>query len=128
VRVDEIDIAGIAALEAEVWDALVSGDAAADERMLSDDFVGVYSTGFAGRSDHVEQLADGPTVAEYRVSDERLVVISPGAALYAYRADYRRPGAAEWETMFVSSLWCRRDGGWVNTFSQDTAASPYRTV
>jgi hypothetical protein len=25
--------------------------------------------------------------------------------------------------MYVSSIWCRRDGEWVNVFSQDTPAS-----
>jgi hypothetical protein len=111
-------------LETEVWRALVSGDAAADERLLADEFVGVYPTGFADRSDHVSQLADGPTVDEFTLSDERLVVLSESAVLLAYRADYRRaPRSAqptEPEAMYVSSVWCRRDGRWVNVFSQDT--------
>jgi hypothetical protein len=111
-------------LETEVWRALVRGDAAADERLLADEFLGVYPTGFADRSDHVRQLADGPTVDEFTLSDERLVVLSDSAVLLAYRADYRRaPRSArpiEPEAMYVSSVWCRRDGRWVNVFSQDT--------
>jgi hypothetical protein len=111
-------------LETEVWRALVSGDAAADERLLADEFLGVYPTGFADRSDHVSQLADGPTVDEFTLSDERLVVLSDSAVLLAYRADYRRAPRStqltEPEAMYVSSAWCRRDGRWVNVFSQDT--------
>jgi hypothetical protein len=110
-------------LETEVWRALVEGDAAADARLLADDFLGVYPTGFADRSDHVGQVRDGPTVDEFTLSDERLLVLSDSAVLLAYRADYRRaPSAAEAEieTMYVSSLWCRRDDRWVNVFSQDT--------
>jgi hypothetical protein len=110
-------------LETEVWRALVEGDAATDARLLAEDFLGVYPTGFADRSDHVGQLRDGPTVDEFTLSDERLVVLSDAAVLLAYRADYRRaPQSAEagMETMYVSSLWCRRDGRWVNVFSQDT--------
>jgi hypothetical protein len=110
-------------LEAEVWCALVSGDAAADTRLLSHDFLGVYPTGFADRSDHAGQLNDGPTVVEFTLSDERLLVLSDSAVLLSYRADYRRAPRAEGtelETMYVSSLWCRRDGRWVNVFSQDT--------
>ena len=110
-------------LETAVWRALVSGDAATDERFLADDFLGVYPTGFADRSDHVGQLADGPTVAEFTLSDERMLVLSDSAVLLAYRADYRRAlrsAGSEPETMYVSSLWCRRDGRWVNVFSQDT--------
>jgi Domain of unknown function (DUF4440) len=68
-------------LETEVWRALASGDAAADERLLADEFLGVYPTGFADRSDHVSQLADGPTVDEFTLSDERLVVLSDSAVL-----------------------------------------------
>ncbi|HWL42954.1 MAG TPA: nuclear transport factor 2 family protein [Ilumatobacter sp.] len=107
-------------LERQVWEALVAGDAAADTALLDDDFVGVYPTGFAGRAEHVGQLADGPTVAAYSINRPVLITISDDAALLAYEARFRRTLDAELETMYVSSLWCRRDGRWVNTFSQDT--------
>jgi hypothetical protein len=117
------ELADFIQLETEVWRALVNGDANADARLLSDDFLGVYPTGFADRSDHVDQLRDGPTVAEFALHDGRLLVVSDSAVLLAYRAEYRRtgrPAGTEPETMYVSSLWCRRDGRWVNVFSQDT--------
>src|SRR5262245_28515 len=83
-------------LETEVWHALVNGDAEADARLLAEDFLGVYPTGFADRSDHVGQLAGGPTVDEFTHSEARLVVVSDTAVLLAYRADYRRaPPRAE---------------------------------
>ena len=109
--------------ETEVWQALVAGDATADARLLSEDFLGVYPTGFAARAEHVAPLRDGPTVTEFALSEARLLVVSDTAALLAYRADYRRVtefGPAAPETMYVSSLWCERDGRWVNVFSQDT--------
>ena len=126
----EIDIDDIPGLETEVWNALVAGDTEADARLLSDDFLGVYSSGFAGRSDHVGQLSAGPTVSDYALSDARLIEVSGSAALLSYRADYLRApnDDADWETMYVTSLWCRRDDRWVNTFSQDTAASGQRPV
>src|SRR3954452_17981412 len=108
------------ALEIEVWDGLVRGDRAADERLLSDDFLGVYPTGFGDRSAHAGQLAGGPTVAAFELSEAQMLVISDVTALLAYRADYVRAGAVETESMYVSSLWCRRHGHWVNVFSQDT--------
>ncbi len=52
-------------LETGVWLALQRGDAEADRKLLSEDFLGVYPTGFADRADHVGQLADGPTVTEF---------------------------------------------------------------
>ena len=110
----------IVALETRVWQALVEGAAAADEALLSDDFLGVYPTGYGGRAEHVAQLAGGPTVLTFVLSEHRLVVVSPVAALVAYRARYVRAGSTAEESMYVSSLWCERNGRWVNVFSQDT--------
>lgn len=110
-------------LETQVWRALANGDADADGRMLSDDFLGVYPTGFANRTDHVGQLADGPTVATFALHDARMIALSESAVMLSYRAEFERrtsdvPSGVQ--TMYVSSLWCRRGGKWLNVFSQDT--------
>lgn len=116
-----MDIGELISLETKVWKALVDGDAQADAGLLADDFVGVYPTGFADRTDHVGQIAAGPTVARYELSDARMIGVSDSAVLLSYRAVYVRVGeAAQTEAMYVSSLWCRRGVGWVNVFSQDT--------
>jgi len=112
-------------LETRVWEALVAGDPKADEAALSADFLGVYPSGFANRDEHTAQLADGPTVASYELSDEQVFAVSDTSVMFCYRADYTRivDGAeTEPEAMYVSSLWCSRDGNWLNTFSQDTPA------
>ncbi len=121
-----LDLEALVALEVEVWSALVRGDATADERLLSDDFLGVYPTGFAVRADHVEQLHAGPTVSTFALSEERMMELSESIVMLSYRADYRRvtaPATSEPESMYISSLWCERDGAWVNVFSQDTPTS-----
>lgn len=113
-------------LETKVWDALASGDAESDRDLLATDFVGIYPTGFADRSAHADQLADGPTIASYQIADPRLIRISASAVMLCYRADYRHrqgPGAGATETMYVSSLWAEEDDRWWNLFSQDTPAS-----
>lgn len=107
-------------LERGVWNALVSGDAAADRAALADGFVGVYPTGFAGADDHAGQLAAGPTVASYQLHEARMLSVADGHVMLSYRAVYRRPGADEAEEMYVSSLWSRSENRWVNVFSQDT--------
>jgi len=115
------------ALESRVWDALVRGDADADADLLATDFLGVYATGFADRSDHVDELVDGPTMASYSITDARLIRVSTSAVLLCYRADYvavRRGQAGSEETMYVGSLWTEREGRWLNVFSQDTPAVP----
>jgi len=109
-------------LEQAVWQALIDGDANADARLLSDDFLGVYPSGFASLDDHVSMLDDGPIVASYDLSDARLTMVSETAALLSYQADFVRPGDPSTIVWYISSLWCNRDDRWVNTFSQDTAA------
>jgi hypothetical protein len=118
-----VDLDGLVGLETAVWQALVDGDPAADEHLLDPDFVGVYPTGVSGRGDHVAQLAAGPTVARFTLTDPRHIELGDSAALLVYRAEYVRTGASTQESMYVSSLWCRRDGSWRNLFSQDTPAT-----
>ena len=120
-----VSLAEILDVERAVWSALVAGDADADADLLADDFLGVYSTGLAGKSEHVGQLAGGPTVADYDLSDAAAVVLSDDLALLSYRARWspRRGGRTEAvETMYVTSIWRRADGRWRNIFSQDTSA------
>ncbi len=107
-------------LEKQVWAALVEGNPQADRALLSADFLGVYTTGFANRDDHVGQFADAPTMAQYELSETQLRVLTHDIVLLSYRADYQRPGNAMWEAMLISSLWERRHDVWINSFSQDT--------
>lgn len=107
-------------LEERVWQALVTGDAALDHSMLSEDFLGVYPSGFADRSAHTSQLEQGPSMQAYRLGDAQLRRISPEAVLLSYRAEYQAAGTEVWDAMLISSLWEQRDDGWINTFSQDT--------
>lgn len=117
----------ILACERAVWQALADGDAAADDRALAEDFLGIYPDGFSGKAAHVAALSQGPTVASFTLGEVRLRALGPDHFLIAYRADYRRRGATRDETMFVASLWRRAAGngagGWENVFSQDTPAT-----
>lgn len=118
----DMDLDAFVDLERKVWDALCRGDAEADARMLSEDFLGVYPSGFANRSEHAGQLTNGPTVADYDLHEARLMVVSVDDVMLCYRADWHRYGSpgGDAESMYISSLWSRRDDGWVNTFSQDS--------
>ncbi len=113
------------ALETKVWEALVAGDPEADAAQLSEDFLGVYTDGFANRDQHAAQLSDGPTAATYAIEDARIRVLAEDEVLLSYQADWTRMVegvAGEVETMYITSLWSRRAGEWINTFSQDTPA------
>ncbi|MEO9877068.1 MAG: nuclear transport factor 2 family protein [Anderseniella sp.] len=112
------------ALETGVWEALVNGDSDADAALLSEDFLGVYETGFSDRTDHAAMLNNGPTVLKYQIENARLRVVGDKAALLSYLACYTKPAnPAKQEQMYVSSLWEEIDGRWINTFSQDTDAT-----
>ena len=114
-------LADLLRCETRVWDALVAGDAAADEALMDEGFLGVYPSGFATRACHAGQLADGPSVATFSILEPRAMSLGPDKALLAYRAEYTCPGGAA-EAMYVSSVWRRSGEGWVNIFSQDTPA------
>ncbi|MEP2532935.1 nuclear transport factor 2 family protein [Shimia sp.] len=108
------------ALERKVWEALVAGEPEADGAMLTEDFLGVYVSGFSDRAGHMAELSGGPTMAEFRLSQARLMRLGPGRVLLSYRAEYRKPARKSWEAMYISSLWERRGAAWLNVFSQDT--------
>lgn len=103
-----------------VWEALIRGDQAADAAALHPEFLGVYPSGFANRQDHVAQLAAGPSVASYHLSDARILDLGPTCQCLSYRARFTRPGCEHAEEMYVSSIWQWQGEGWINIFSQDT--------
>ncbi len=111
-------------LEQRVWTALKTGDSAIDGEMLTDDFLGVYSDGFAGKSEHVNQLRHGPTIHDYKIVEPRIITLAEDVVLLSYRAIFSRISSANTgpvESMLVSSIWREFPGGWRNIFSQDTA-------
>ena len=115
-------------LEHQVWRALVDGDATADERLLADEFLGVYPSGFAVKTDHSGQLDNGPTIASYEIVDAQMMELATSeeqqVVLLSYLANYarnNRNNAGKPESMYVTSIWRQSaDGGWQNIFSQDT--------
>ncbi|WP_019296795.1 MULTISPECIES: nuclear transport factor 2 family protein [unclassified Leisingera] len=113
-------LAEFVALETKVWEALVAGDPEADGQMLTEDFLGVYPSGFSDKSGHCDQLQNGPVMAGYRLRDAQLRIISPDAVLLSYRAAYLPAGTTAWKSMLISSLWEKSAAGWRNSFSQDT--------
>ncbi|WP_420011442.1 DUF4440 domain-containing protein [Tateyamaria sp.] len=116
-------LAELCACESAVWDALVRGDTQADAAALDDSFLGVYADGFAGKAEHVGQLAYGPTVASFSLTDMRARPLGDGHALLSYLAEFQRVSSTQPEKMYVSSIWKRTGAGWINVFSQDTAAA-----
>ena len=113
------DVSFFVSLERQVWEARRRGDGDADARLLADDFLGVYESGFGSKAEHVAQVSNGPVVSHFEIEAPRLMRLSPDLALLAYRARWRdaaqRPRCA-----YISSLWVHGAEGWRNVFSQDT--------
>ena len=106
--------------ERSVWTALTQGNMRADDEALHTDFLGVYSDGFASKTEHVQQLENGPTIKSFELSDLRLLTLGLDHALLSYRVEFLRKDKTETEAMYVSSVWKRDGAGWLNVFSQDT--------
>jgi hypothetical protein len=114
------------ALEGCVWQALADGDGQADANLLDPQFLGIYASGWASREDHVAQLANGPTVANFSIHEPRLLTLASNLVMLAYRASFTRPGgvnAGLVHSVYISSIWRQRGATWLNVFSQDTLAS-----
>jgi hypothetical protein len=111
---------GLLEHEIQVWQALIAGDAHLDRDLLLPDFTGVYPSGITGRAGHVGQLADGPSIKDFKLHEIHAFAVGTDHAMLCYRAEYQRVGASCEETMYVSSLWQRAGPDWRNLFSQDT--------
>ena len=112
--------AEIEAAERMVWEALMRGDKAADLASLSADFLGVYPSGLADRTEHAMQCDDGPSVLAYEMADITPPPPPPypfaeGVVLIRLRAHFTRPGATGPDEMFVTSIWRRGGGGVAKT-------------
>lgn len=115
-------LAELQACETRVWESLVRGDKRADAEALHPNFLGVYPDGFAAKTDHVQQLENGPTIKNFELSDCRVLSLGHDHAVFSYRANFLKATKTVVEAMYVSSIWQRTDGGWINVFSQDTPA------
>lgn len=89
-RISHTDVRFFVELESPERKALVADDWQSNARLLAHDFLGVYKSGFAGKSEHVGQLSDGPTVSEFTIEDARVRVLSEGLVLLVYRAEWIR--------------------------------------
>jgi hypothetical protein len=112
--------------EKEVWEALKHKDKEAANRLLAEDFVGMYDFGFFTKLEWVKQIDEQYTLDDYTMRDIKLLHPSPKVALLLYTATCK--GTGEWAEFCshasrISDLWVERDGSWLDLFSQDTIAT-----
>jgi len=110
------------ALERQSWVGWQNHDGAFYEGFLSDDHV---EMGFGGPSSKAEVVAgvkQGCTVANYSVDHFKVTRFSDDAALVTYHAaqDTTCGGMQVPSPVWVSSLYVRRGGKWVNALYQQS--------
>lgn len=112
--------------EKEVWEALKHKDKAAANRLLADDFAGIYDFGFFNKSEWVKQIDEQYTVDDYTIMNPKVLHPSPTTALLLYTSTCKGTGAwADYcsNTSRISDLWVERNGEWFDLFSQDTTST-----
>jgi hypothetical protein len=112
------------ALEKQSWVGWQNHDGAFYEGFLSDDHV---EMGFGGPSSKAEVIAgvkEGCTVASYAVDHFKVTLFSTDSALVTYHAaqDTNCGGVQVPSPVWVSSLYVKRDGKWVNALYQQSQA------
>lgn len=115
----------ILAKEKEVWDISIRGDLKAYSRLMTDDLLVVYSTGYESKADELKDF--GPMEeGHYSMTDVRIIPLGDAAGLVVYRVaqDWREGGKKLARDYYVSSLWQRQEGDWVNRFWQETDTGP----
>lgn len=114
-------------LEKQVWEAMRTGDPEADKRALTENFLGVYETGFSSRDEHCRAMSEGPIAERYTISEERILRLSADIVILSYLASWvpiREGKPQKEEQMYISSVWQKINDTWLNVFSQDTMKRP----
>ena len=119
------------AMEKEDWEALRNKDKAAATRLLADDFVGMYDSGFATKAEWIKQMDGQYTIDAYTIEEPKVLRPSPTTALLLYKSTCK--GTGEWagycsHLQYISDLMVQRNGKWEDLFSQDTIAVPAKST
>lgn len=113
-------------LERQSWVAWQARDGAFYQHFLADDHVETGSTWLAGKSDVVGFVGSRICVVErYSLDRFHLTRFDENTALLSYHASQSTTcnGARVPSPVWVSSLFVRRDGKWLNALYQHTPAS-----
>lgn len=113
----------LTAIEKQSWVAWQGHDGRFFQNFLSDDHVEVGTTGIATKAQVVDYVGSGSCVVKsYSVDHFHATRFDTNTALLTYRAEQQTTcgGAAVPSPTWVSSLFVRRNGKWVNALYQHT--------
>lgn len=111
----------IVANEKQMLDLSALKDLEAYGRRLPDDALGVYSDGYASKADVLGAIS-GMSDLHYSMDNIRVVPVGDTAGLIVYRItqDWIEGDKKLARQYYVSSLWQKRDGKWLNPLWQET--------
>jgi len=115
--------ATLTAVERQSWVAWQAHDGKFFQNFLSDDHVEVGTNGIASKADVVAYVGGGAcVVTSYSVDHFRATRFDENTALLTYRAEQQTTCGTEKvpSPTWVSSLFVRRNGKWVNALYQHT--------
>lgn len=121
VDADEPIAMELIALERRGWEALATEGAATAffDEVLADEVLFVLPGDLVlDDRDAVLQSMSGPPWSSFELSDERVVMLAPNAALVTYRASAERDGATY--RALLASAYRREDGRWRLVAHQQT--------
>ena len=110
-------------LERQAWEALKTKDYRTYVRLLAEDFVDVLPGGIITKSEEDKGIVQ-LTLNDYKWEGLRIVHFSRDVTLLVYKATQKASfgGQPVPTPTWVSSLWIKRNGRWLNVFVQETRA------
>jgi hypothetical protein len=120
---EKADEEKLMALEKQDWELIKKKDWKPFDTLLSRDFVWVDESGvIAGRDEFLKTFSD-IDLTDYAMGDVKVTFFSPDMGLVTYKVTEK--GSFKGEQLpskpyYVSSGYVRRDGQWVNVFTQTT--------
>jgi hypothetical protein len=104
-------------LERQGWEAIKTKDYRTYVRSLAEDFVDVLPDGIITKGEEEKGIVQ-LTVDDYKWEGLRVVHFSPDITLLVYKASQKASygGKPIPTPTWVSSLWIKRNGRWLNAF------------
>lgn len=115
--------AQVIALEKQSWEAIKTKDVKFLEALLTDDAIAVSGDGVANKVQWLKStFAPGCALKSYSPQDFKVVMFDKNTAMVIYKAtqDSACNGKQDPANIWLSSLYVKRGGKWLNSFFQIT--------
>jgi hypothetical protein len=110
-------------LEMQTWELWQKHDKTGFAALMDNDFVAVDIHGVAAKTQNVAEI-DSLIKESYELSDFQVHAISNDVVFLTYRAELKGTykGNRIDGTFFISSVWAKRQGKWLNVLYHETRA------